>query len=377
MWSRFGDSAAFSLGYSGSGSLLAYFSDFYTLVGYNYELFESKGYENLQKNAERVYREDPARWQAALVKGIRLLADWSRLTGKPLVTTECWGVVDYKDWPLLNRLGLFRLRAFNCFLPPASLLQELQAYQPELITGYTGVIAALARHIQSGGASGLTLRWVSPGGEIVTPLDRELLAGAFPTARILETYGATEFNLIAWECPVTGLLHNCDDGLIVEVLGADGKPVKTGETGSLVGTTLHSFAMQILRYPLGDLVVKGPFPCPCGQPFSTLIKVQGRQIGSMILSSGRVLHPFEVLNELLRQDTSWVRQYQLLQELPDQIVLRLVPIGEPPREQFLCLEETLKKVFGIGVDFRIRLLPEIPRDASGKFSLVRSLVKQP
>jgi hypothetical protein len=23
-------------------------------------------------------------------------------TGLPLVTTECWGIVDYKDWPLLK-----------------------------------------------------------------------------------------------------------------------------------------------------------------------------------------------------------------------------------------------------------------------------------
>ena len=30
-----------------------------------------------------------------------------------------------------------------------------------------------------------------------------------------------------------------------------------------------------------------------------------------------------------------------------------------------------------GVDFRIRLLPKIRWDASGKFSLVRSLVKKP
>jgi hypothetical protein len=81
---------------------MTHFSDFYTRVGYNYELFDSKGYENMQKNAERVYREDPARWQAALVKGVHLLADWSRRSGKPLMTTECWGVVDYKDWPLLQ-----------------------------------------------------------------------------------------------------------------------------------------------------------------------------------------------------------------------------------------------------------------------------------
>jgi hypothetical protein len=81
---------------------MTHFSDFYQKVGYNYELFDSKGYENMQKNAERVYRENPKHWQSCLEKGVHVLADWSRASGKALMTTECWGVVDYKDWPLLN-----------------------------------------------------------------------------------------------------------------------------------------------------------------------------------------------------------------------------------------------------------------------------------
>ncbi len=77
-------------------------TDFYTRVGYHYERFESTGYENLVAHGERIYREDPARWQAGLKKGVAMLADWSRTSGKPLITTECWSLVDYKDWPLLS-----------------------------------------------------------------------------------------------------------------------------------------------------------------------------------------------------------------------------------------------------------------------------------
>jgi hypothetical protein len=99
------------------------FSDFYKQVGYHFEKFDPKGYENLQKNAEAVYRSDPAKWQASLYKGIDLLAEWSRTSGKPLLTTECWGVVDYKDWPLLNwdwekelcELGVRRAAASGCW----------------------------------------------------------------------------------------------------------------------------------------------------------------------------------------------------------------------------------------------------------------------
>lgn len=77
-------------------------TDFYKQVGYHYERFESKGYENLVAHAERIYRERPEHWQDGLRRGVTMLADWSRAADRPLITTECWAVVDYKDWPLLK-----------------------------------------------------------------------------------------------------------------------------------------------------------------------------------------------------------------------------------------------------------------------------------
>lgn len=77
-------------------------SDYYELVGYDYERFDSVGYDNLVARGKRVYEADQDRFDAALFAEIDLAAAWSRETGKPLVTTECWSVVDYKDWPGLD-----------------------------------------------------------------------------------------------------------------------------------------------------------------------------------------------------------------------------------------------------------------------------------
>jgi hypothetical protein len=76
--------------------------DFYKQVDYRYERFDSRGYENMAARAEPLYRSKPDFWKARLAEGIDTAAEWSRASGKPLVTTECWAVVDYKDWPLLN-----------------------------------------------------------------------------------------------------------------------------------------------------------------------------------------------------------------------------------------------------------------------------------
>ncbi len=76
--------------------------EYYEMVGYNYERYELKGYENIVLNAERVYKERPEYWKNCLKEAIEKAAKWSKKSGKPIITTECWGVVDYKDWPLLK-----------------------------------------------------------------------------------------------------------------------------------------------------------------------------------------------------------------------------------------------------------------------------------
>lgn len=92
---------------------MTHWNDFYQQVGYHYERFDSIGYENLAQKGEVLYRADPGRWQADLKRGIELNAEWSRVSGKPLITTECWAIVDYKDWPLLSWDWIKDLCAFG------------------------------------------------------------------------------------------------------------------------------------------------------------------------------------------------------------------------------------------------------------------------
>ena len=76
--------------------------EFYQEVGYGYELFDPKGYNNMSRNAECAYRARPAYWQKLLTDKIDRTAKVSAQLNKPLITTECWALVDYKDWPLLK-----------------------------------------------------------------------------------------------------------------------------------------------------------------------------------------------------------------------------------------------------------------------------------
>lgn len=76
--------------------------EFFRRIDYNYERFDSVGYENVVKYAERLYQSCPDYWLSKLKDGIKNLADWASDVNLPIITTECWSIVDYKDWPLLN-----------------------------------------------------------------------------------------------------------------------------------------------------------------------------------------------------------------------------------------------------------------------------------
>lgn len=75
---------------------------FYQEVGYNYERFDLVGYRNLALKAEPAYRARPKYWAETLKARINLLAQSAKAAQKPLITTECWALVDYKDWPKLD-----------------------------------------------------------------------------------------------------------------------------------------------------------------------------------------------------------------------------------------------------------------------------------
>ena len=77
-------------------------NEFNNEIGYNFDRFSLKGYEAISAKAEAAYRRRPDYWQGLLRAHILSCSDAFRPHKIPLVTTECWAVVDYKDWPMLN-----------------------------------------------------------------------------------------------------------------------------------------------------------------------------------------------------------------------------------------------------------------------------------
>lgn len=274
---------------------------------------------------------------------------------------------------ILQALGLYRKVQIDCLLPPENIVRALRHFRPDVLTGFSGVISYLSQIMNDNDRQVIRPRFLVVGAEVLTPLMRRQITEAF-SAPVFDCYASHEFNLIAWECKSTGEHHTCDDNLIVEVLNDD-RPVAIGERGEVVGTNLHSFAMPFIRYRLGDIVTKGSETCQCGQPFSTIRAIQGRMLDYFPLPGGRMIHPYEIVLILVNTASTWVRQYQLIQEREDRIILRAVPSTTPTPQELARLEEPVINFLGQDVEFKVVLVPEIQLEPSGKFRVSRSLVK--
>jgi len=77
-------------------------SGYHKAINYNYERFDPIGFDNIVKNGRREYESRKEHYDTLLFNQIDEIADWSRASQLGLVTTECWALVDYKDWPGLE-----------------------------------------------------------------------------------------------------------------------------------------------------------------------------------------------------------------------------------------------------------------------------------
>jgi phenylacetate-coenzyme A ligase PaaK-like adenylate-forming protein len=283
---------------------------------------------------------------------------------------------DPKESKLVGRamraIGIHPTLRVDGMSPPEEIVRRLETFRPHMLVALPGVLCLTADYLLATGRQDIRPRILLVGGEVLTPLMRRRLTEAFGVEPV-QTYASHEFPMMGWECRASGEIHVCDDAVILEVL-RDGRPALPGEDGEVVATNLHAYAMPFIRYRLADVVTRGSEQCGCGQPFSTIRAIRGRMIDYFSLPDGRRLHPYRILERLLPGGDAWIRQYQLLQDRPDRIVMQVVPSEAPTLEMQERIARAVGPLLGSGIEFQVRLVEAIPLEPGGKYRHSRSLI---
>lgn len=117
--------------------------------------------------------------------------------------------------------------------------------------------------------------------------------------QLYSTYASTEMATAFTECSQGQGGHLRPDLMYLEVVNDDGVPVKSGEAGEVIFTTLGVEAMPLLRYKSGDICTVHYEACGCGQTTPRLGPVLGRK-KQMIKYKGTTLFPqliFDMLDQ--------------------------------------------------------------------------------
>lgn len=89
---------------------------------------------------------------------------------------------------------------------------------------------------------------------------------------------------VAGECLGRSGLHVNEDHFLFEVVDPNTlEPVRAGETGELVITTLTKEAFPVIRFRTRDLTRLVTSPCPCGRTFVKMARVMGRTDDMLII----------------------------------------------------------------------------------------------
>lgn len=111
-----------------------------------------------------------------------------------------------------------------------------------------------------------------------------------------DNYGLSEIMGpgVAGECLEKKGLHIQEDHFFFEIIDPQTlEPVKEGETGELVITTLSKEAFPVLRFRTGDLTRFLPGECPCGRTFRRIDRIMGRT-DDMIIIRGMKIFPSQI-----------------------------------------------------------------------------------
>ena len=188
---------------------------------------------------------------------------------------------------------------------------------------------------------------------------------------------------VAFECQEQNGLHIWEDYYIVEIVDPETlEPVKEGEVGELVLTTINREGMPLLRYRTRDLTRILPGECPCGRHHKRLDRMRGRS-DDMIILKGVNIFPIQIENVLMQfkeLGTDYLITLETLEsndEMTVEVELSQMFTDDYARLQLLTREITRRLKDEILLTPRVKLVPKgaLPK-TEGKAVRVKDLRKK-
>lgn len=275
-----------------------------------------------------------------------------------------------------TRLPRPRRTTISMTAPFETIVAELNAVRPDLLTAYGGFLDVFFRTVAARGVKVHAPKVVMYMGERLPPERRTWIEGELG-ARVLSRYVAVEAFKIGYFCERGTGFHVHEDLCHVRVLDAHGRPVAPGVPGGIVITNLVNRATVLINYPMGDIAALSRQACPCGRTQGLMSEVEGRLEDMLPLPSGETIHPRAIW--AVFKDDRDVLQYQLVQIALGRFELKVVTADEAafPASRGRAVT-ALRALLGPDATIDVSRHAELgrgEREKTGKFRAVESRVR--
>lgn len=225
-----------------------------------------------------------------------------------------------------------RLCVISALDPIRRQVDELNRFQPSVISGYPSALVALAQEQQAGRLH------IAPvilmcAGEHLSSAHRDLLEQSFG-GHVLQGYAASEAPALSLECD-EHRFHVNSDWYLLEPVDREWNPVPAGTlSDTCLVTNLSNYVQPVIRYDLGDRILLHPDRCPCGSRLPS-VTVEGRTNDVLQMRSatgGQVtLLPLALVSVI--EEVPGVERCQIVHPDPSTLEVRLDCSPGRPRDR--------------------------------------------
>lgn len=231
----------------------------------------------------------------------------ARFWGRP-VNSATNGKNKLRNW-LLNRIVFspekLGYESFNRWTA------QLCKLKPDFFYGYSSMLAAYANHLASSREKlNFTPKAVICTAEMISRPEKKQMENIYDCP-VIEEYGCSEVDIIAFECEY-GSLHIAEDNVLVEVVDKDSEGY-----GNVLVTDLSNTIFPLVKYKLDDIARLENVTCNCRRQLQIMSPVLGRDQNQYILHpEGTLIHSVVIPDTIehvckkLKVEITWFKASQ-------------------------------------------------------------------
>lgn len=248
----------------------------------------------------------------------------------------------------------------------------LKKYKPKYIYGYPSSIFLLADYCKEHRVTDIKFNAVFTTAEVLLPNYRDVIEKQF-NCKVFDQYGSYDGGGQALECNIHKGLHVTAEKCILEIVDEAGNLVSPGQSGRIIVTDLHNYAMPFIRYEVGDIGAIDDKLCECGRGLPLLKNIQGRTTDIIKFANGTTLAGPAVT--LIFKDCH-VKQYQVVQSSGNSIMVKVVKAPGYSDNDTDYYMNIFKHHLGNEIKIDLEFCDEIKPGKNGKYRFIINRLEQ-